>query len=236
MTAPGAGIRGLLFDKDGTLFDFQRTWGAWAVEAIAALSAGDPALEARIADILGFDRAEGRFRKGSIVIAETTPTIARHLAPVLPDAPDPGQLATRLDRIALGTPQVPACDLGPLFARLAGAGLALGLATNDSAAAAEGHLSTAGVRGAFGFVSGYDSGHGAKPGPGPARAFCAEAGLPPEAVAMVGDSLHDMECARAAGCVAIAVLTGPAEADTLGPASDAVLASIADLPHWLGLG
>jgi phosphoglycolate phosphatase len=23
-------VRGVLFDKDGTLFDFRATWGAWA--------------------------------------------------------------------------------------------------------------------------------------------------------------------------------------------------------------
>ena len=36
-------IRAILFDKDGTLFDFQRTWGAWARVVIADLAAGDAA-------------------------------------------------------------------------------------------------------------------------------------------------------------------------------------------------
>jgi hypothetical protein len=30
-----AGLRGLIFDKDGTLFDFHATWGSWSAGFIA---------------------------------------------------------------------------------------------------------------------------------------------------------------------------------------------------------
>ena len=36
-------IRGVLFDKDGTLFDFHETWSAWARGFIADVTGGDPA-------------------------------------------------------------------------------------------------------------------------------------------------------------------------------------------------
>ena len=32
---------GLLFDKDGTLFDFQATWSGWFLNVLAQLSQGD---------------------------------------------------------------------------------------------------------------------------------------------------------------------------------------------------
>jgi len=32
---------GLLFDKDGTLFDFQATWSNWFLTVLAQLSLGD---------------------------------------------------------------------------------------------------------------------------------------------------------------------------------------------------
>jgi phosphoglycolate phosphatase len=44
---------GIVFDKDGTLFDFHATWGAWSRGMIESESGGDPALAARIADALG---------------------------------------------------------------------------------------------------------------------------------------------------------------------------------------
>jgi phosphoglycolate phosphatase len=55
-------------------------------------------------------------------------------------------------------------------------------------------------------------------------------------IAVVGDSLHDLETARLAGAVGIAVLTGPlkraARAD-LEPHADYVIDSIADLPAFV---
>lgn len=58
-------------------------------------------------------------------------------------------------------------------------------------------------------------------------------GIAPGDTVMVGDSLHDMHAARAAGMVAVAVLTGPARAETLAPAADVVLPDIGHLPSWL---
>ena len=43
-----ARIAGVIFDKDGTLYDFQATWGQWTVDLIAGLAGGDGALAARM--------------------------------------------------------------------------------------------------------------------------------------------------------------------------------------------
>jgi phosphoglycolate phosphatase len=53
---------------------------------------------------------------------------------------------------------------------------------------------------------------------------------------MVGDSLHDLRAARAAGMRAVAVLTGPARAADLAPWADAVLPDIGALAGWLDAG
>jgi phosphoglycolate phosphatase len=58
-------------------------------------------------------------------------------------------------------------------------------------------------------------------------------GLVPADVVMVGDSLHDLMAARAAGMHAVGVLTGLAEAAILAPFADAVLPDIGALPEWL---
>jgi phosphoglycolate phosphatase len=50
---------------------------------------------------------------------------------------------------------------------------------------------------------------------------------------MIGDSLHDLHAARAAGMTAIAVLTGLAARDSLAPHADLVLDHIGALPDWL---
>jgi len=62
-------IKGIIFDKDGTLFDFNATWGTWARGMLAAETAGDAKAFVALAPALGDDTDEGRFRPESIVIA-----------------------------------------------------------------------------------------------------------------------------------------------------------------------
>lgn len=235
-----APIRGIVFDKDGTLFDFQATWGAWMRAMIDSESGGDPALAARIADALGYDPGANRFRPDSVVIASTTETVAERLLTVLPGAgpgarPGSGKkaLMARMNARAEDAPQVEAAPLAEVLGRLSAMGLALGVATNDTEAPARAHLRAAGVEGMFPFVAGFDSGFGSKPGAGQLLAFARAAGLDPLDCAMVGDSLHDLAAARTAGMVGVGVLTGVAARETLAPAAEVVLGSIAELPAWV---
>ncbi len=225
-------IKGIVFDKDGTLFDFQATWGAWSREMIMIESRGDPILATGLADSLGYDMEAGRFRPDSVVIASTVDTVAERILDVLPGQ-DKRALIERMNALAAEAPQVEVPRLREALERLAGMGLALGIATNDTEAPARAHLKAAGVETMFGFVAGYDSGYGGKPGAGQLLAFAQAAGLAPEDCAMVGDSLHDLAAARSAGMAGVGVLTGVAERETLEPAADVVLGSIAELPDWI---
>ncbi|MBB5221241.1 phosphoglycolate phosphatase [Amaricoccus macauensis] len=231
-------IRGLIFDKDGTLFDFHATWSVWANGLIDRLSGVDPSkaelLAEGLADRLGFDRATRRFLPQSAVIAGTMEVVIdaiRSTLPALEEAP----LRRMILASTAAAEQVEVAPLGPLLDRLIAGGMTLGLATNDSEEPARAHLERAGVLGRFAFVAGYDSGHGAKPMPGMLTAFCAATGIAPANCAMIGDSTHDLESGRAAGMTAVAVLTGIATEPDLAPHADVVLPSVEALPGWLGL-
>jgi phosphoglycolate phosphatase len=50
---------------------------------------------------------------------------------------------------------------------------------------------------------------------------------------MVGDTLHDLDAARAAGAIAVAVLSGPAAREALEPRADHVLDDIGGLPELM---
>ncbi|MCR9150597.1 MAG: HAD family hydrolase [Rhodobacteraceae bacterium] len=228
-------IRGVLFDKDGTLFDFQGTWGSWAQGLFLDLSGGDAARAATLADVAGYDMESGVFDPASPVIAHTPEEIAEVLLPHLPGASTLA-LVARMNALAADAPMTEAVPLVPLLSRLRAAGLALGVATNDAEHSARSHLAAVGVEPLFDFVAGSDSGHGAKPAPGPLLAFARAARLDPRQVVMVGDSAHDLHAGRAAGMACVAVLTGLATHDDLAPLADAVLPDIGHLPAWLGLG
>ena len=224
-------IRGLVFDKDGCLFDFNATWGDWARVMIAGETGGDAVLAARLADALDYDMDAARFRPGSVVIAEPVDVTAEAILAVI--GGEKAALIARMNAAAREVTQVEATPLKPFFAGLKARGLTVGLATNDAEAPARRHLERAGVTAHFDFIAGYDSGHGAKPGPGQLLAFCAATGQDPADCAMIGDSLHDMMAGRAAGMTCIGVLTGPAPAEELAPMADVVLPSIAAVPDWL---
>lgn len=225
-------MQAVLFDKDGTLFDFRKSWAAWAAGVLDELASGDLALRARLEARMGFDREAGRFDPDSVAIAGTPDDAARVLAPEL-SGRSARDLGAWLAARAAEARMVPAVELAPLLKRLAGAGLTLGVATNDAAAAATAHLADAGIAEAFAHVYGYDSGFGPKPGAGMCRAFSEATGLDPATIVMVGDSTHDLIAGRAAGMATVAVLTGTAERATLAPLADAVLPDIGHLPGWL---
>ncbi len=221
----------ILFDKDGTLFDFNATWVAWVETMLAHWSGGDAGLAEALAGVLGFDRRAHRFCADSLVIAGTPEEVAGSVAPVLGLTAQ--ELIGRLNAEAARAPMAEAVPLVPLLDRLRAMGLRLGVATNDAEAPARAHLSAAGVGTMFDFIAGSDSGYGGKPAPGQLFAFARAVGVAPERVAMVGDSLHDLRAGRAAGMRCVGVLTGLAGAETLAPLADAVLRDIGELPDWL---
>lgn len=224
-------IDGIVFDKDGTLFDFRSSWGRWAEGFLAGL-ARDAAHARALADAIGYLPAERSFRPDSVVIAATAVDIAEALLPHLPGRGLKG-LRDEIDEAAAGVAMTEAVPLVPLLSALRARGLRLGVATNDSEAPARAHLAAHGLTGLLDFVAGCDSGYGPKPGPGMCRAFAATQGLDPGRVFMVGDSRHDLEAGRAAGMRTIAVLTGIATAQDLAPLAEAVLPDIGALPALL---
>lgn len=226
-----AGLDGVIFDKDGTLFDFRQSWGGWVARLVRGLAA-DEGEAAALADRVGHDLAAAAFRRDSPVIAGTPDDVADALLPALPGLTR-AALIGRMNALAETTPMAEAVPLVPALTALRTRGLRLGLATNDGEGPARAHLAAHGVAKLFDFVAGYDSGHGAKPGPGMLLAFAARFALAPARVAIVGDSRHDLMAGRAAGMRTVAVLTGVAEAAELAPLADAVLTDIGGLAAWI---
>lgn len=225
-------VDALLFDKDGTLFDFAATWNEWTENLIRDLSQGQEQVVRDLAEVLGYDLSTGSFRPDSIAIACANTEIAAAMAPVV------GHMTVAEIELHLATSAASAnlTEAVPLVAfldDLLARGKVLGVMTNDAEISARSQLERAGVLGHFAFIAGYDSGHGAKPDPDPLLAFCREVGIAPARTAMVGDSRHDLQAGNAAGMRRIGVLTGLALHEDLAPLADVVLPDIGHIPAWL---
>ena len=233
-TANPRNVGAILFDKDGTLFDFGATWNAWANALLMRLADGQRDRAIAVGNMIGFDLDAGVFAPDSFVIAGTPDELVETLAPEFPNLSKPALFAL-INEEAASAAMAEAVPLAPLLERLSASGLRLGVATNDAEAPAYAHLDAAGVRHWFDFIAGSDSGYGAKPEPGQLLAFCSSVGVAPDRVLMVGDSTHDLMAGRAAGMRTVAVLTGLATAADLQPFADLVLPDIGHLPDWLGI-
>ena len=231
-----ADIKGILFDKDGTLVDFHTTWSAVAELMAMEASGGDAQRAGLLLQAAGLDPETHRFRPDSVFAAGTNLDIIELWFPELSrreqlDTVARFNLITTEKGAAMAVALPGAVKaLGKLHARAC----RLGVATNDSTLGCERTLAALGIAQLFTAAYGYDAVANPKPAPDTVQAFCDLTGLRPVEVAMVGDNRHDLEMARAGGCgLAVGVLSGTGTHASLAPLADIVLNSVADLPDYL---
>ncbi|MBO6891644.1 MAG: HAD family hydrolase [Roseibium sp.] len=232
-TSPDIPFKAVLFDKDGTLFGFTESWAYFCDSMFAALAGSDEPLKDRLASVCGYDRKRRSFRTGSLIVNASSDEVNEARWKLLPGK-SLQEIVDLNHEIYETLPAVPTCDLGCVMGRLRQLGLKLGVATNDYEAGALAQLQEAAATTLFDFVCGSDSGYGRKPEAGMVHAFCREFAIMPADVIFVGDSTHDMDCARNAGVgLSVAVLTGPATSEELAGHADVILPSIEHLPGYL---
>ncbi|PWJ84312.1 phosphoglycolate phosphatase [Pseudaminobacter salicylatoxidans] len=233
------GIKAILFDKDGTLVDFQKTW--FAVGDVMALRAadGDRDKANALLELAGYDFANQCFKADSVFAAGTNAEVIALWYPEADDAERQTILAgfnvITAEQGAAASVALPGSK--DAIATLHGSGFRLGVATNDSTSGAEKTLLALGIAQMFDAAYGYDAVANPKPAPDVLHAFADFTRLKPSEIAMVGDNRHDLEMARAGGAgLVVGVLSGTGTRETLAPMADVILDSVADLPAFLSRG
>ena len=232
-----AGLDLVVFDKDGTLIDFEAMWGSWAEDLAERLEAtlGRP-IKAELHREIGYDSIARRTMAGSPLAATpmdqlramTTDLVARstgHSA----DAAVAVVAAAWLtpDPVALA---VPLADLTELFGSLRRAGRRVAIVTSDDRAPTEATVASLGLTGLVDALVCADDGLRSKPAPDTLLHACRSLGVDPLRTAMVGDSTADMHMATTAGVrVRVAVLSGIGRRAELEPISDILIGSIREL-------
>lgn len=228
-------IAAILFDKDGTLLDYEKSWGRINRQLALLAAEGDQAFADHLLAACGMDPESGHVVPDSLLAAGSTVDICEGLIKAGSRLPL-DELVPRIDALfSQGSDHsVPVTDLAGLFGRLKQRGLKLGIASSDNELSIRKTTERFGFACFIDYVAGYDSGHGCKPEPGMVFGFSDATGIKPDRIAVVGDNNHDLHMARNAGAgLAIAVLTGTGSRQSLAEASDHILSDITEIEALL---
>jgi phosphoglycolate phosphatase len=205
-----SGVRGLVFDKDGTLIDLDARWVPAFNRLIGSLAdrCDDPSLVGGLAALLGLD--------GDRLVADgpaAVDTIEQIISRVMAELVDRGRSPDHAEKMvgaavgdalaAVGSIEAIGELVVSLRAMRAG-GLCVGVATSDDRANTVTELTDLGAIDLVDTMRCADDGGPVKPDPGVLTSIAAEWGIAVSELVFVGDSRNDMHTARAAGCSFVA--------------------------------
>ncbi|MGZ9586226.1 HAD family hydrolase [Paenibacillus marinisediminis] len=210
-------VRGILFDKDGTILQFISLWGNWAEQVMDSLERELRAEGAELPDqpgyILGVHLDEQRRvtahdRFGPLAMGSPTQMISiatyylyRAGVPWNEAMRRANNLFEHANETNLDHAQIrPVAGVVDFLERCEAAGLIRGVVTADDKEPSKQHLSKMGILHHFNSVVGDDCVTHGKPYPDMVELACRELGLAPHEVVVIGDSVGDMEMGRSAGC------------------------------------
>ncbi len=234
-------IKGILFDKDGTLLDFNGSWlqPYLQVSEFIAARLGRPELSKSLMADGGFIAETRSWVADSLLASGSNQQILEFLSERI-GQPIVGENLHHIKQIFshASSHYVPAiADMYGFLSSLQARGVQLGLATMDDEQNAYSMLAKLQLTDLFDFVCGADSGYGVKPDPGMVYAFCQSCGLLPEQVIMVGDSPKDLNMGKNAGTAcSVGVLTGAHDRVVLAQHGDYVFENISGLKQLFSVG
>lgn len=207
-------IRAIIFDKDGTLLDFDAFWisvAAAAVSDILKAVNADESLADKCLAAIGADRnsasPDGILCKGTYaqianafydVMKKANCSIGR-------DALNSVVIKAFHDNISHGK-VIPACkDITEVFKRLSRLGIKTAVVTTDDRYITDKCLDTLGIKDFFCRIYTDDGIHPTKPNPHYINQFCTDEGLERSEILMVGDTLTDMTFAENGGIRSVGV-------------------------------
>lgn len=239
MTTPAvaalmSSVRGVVFDKDGTLIDLDARWVPVFSTLIERLAGrcDDPTLSEGLSNLLGLDG--DRLVPDGRAAVDTAEQI---ISGVVVELVERGHDATAAAEL-VGTAAAeavtefgqvrPIGDVVGSLTALRGSGLRVGVATSDDRANTLTELTDLGMIDLVDAMRCADDGGPVKPDPAVLTSIATDWGIEAGELVFVGDSRNDMETARAAGCSFVARCDLDRMPDWAGDA-DVAVASISEL-------
>jgi phosphoglycolate phosphatase-like HAD superfamily hydrolase len=223
----------IIFDKDGTLIDFDAMWGRWTLQ-LADRVQGSTGLDVRraLCQCYGYDSESHKIlpdgkltctpmwrlqelmievvRSFGLGVTEASFAVAKAW-----HVPDPVTLAR------------PFTDLQKLFINIHKLGIRIAVATTDDRDPTRAMLEAFDVKDLVTTMVCADDGIKAKPAPDMVTTICQRLQVDPGNVIVIGDTVADLQMARAAGAgYVIGVLSGVGSLTNLTPLADILIDTI----------
>ncbi|MDY4839791.1 MAG: HAD family hydrolase [Lachnospiraceae bacterium] len=238
-------VKGILFDKDGTLVDFFSLWLQAATEVIPLfLKENEIQVSQELIEYLlkTIGVNQGEIDPKGALAYKSYGEIAKDICDALEErkiyiavtkAKEQIEeffnqsVSSREANIQLFT------DMNALMENLKSRNLIIGLATADTKISAENCLKSIGIEQFFDYIGADDGKRKPKPDKEMFLEFQNQFLLKPEEIAVVGDTYNDMLFAKQNGGIAIGVLSGVSEEEDFENEADYIIASIHELPELL---
>ncbi|MDA3833179.1 MAG: HAD family hydrolase, partial [Spirochaetales bacterium] len=236
-------FRGIIFDKDGTLFDYYSVWGPVFRRHVDRILAEfdrshDEELRTGLLRLLGISekginsdglifRHNGASMLMRLFIFSRYNRISyRRLVRLLTQGyyDSKEHLTESLQNSGYSN------SLLPLFTALKNSGYTVGVATSDNAESTRVCLDYFGITEYVDMISTFDDHFKKKPNPQSFHAFCQKFCLKPDEVVMVGDAPVDMKYGRRGGAgYVIGVMTGSGDHKRLSKSADVLYPTVFEL-------
>ncbi len=195
-------IKGIVFDKDGTVLNYEAMWVPIAEYAVKRLlGVSDPSLNQKVLQAIGaYDGISGILCSGTYGdITEVINGVLKQEKAMLPPIEPAMTAESFFCGMSYGKLE-PACqNITGVFSQLKAQGLHIGMVTSDNQEVTSHCLKGLGIASYFDVVYTDDGVHPSKPDPYYLARFCETFDLKPEEVVMVGDTLTDCRFAENAG-------------------------------------
>lgn len=232
-------VRGVLFDKDGTLIDFYDLWEKAALTVIPAFMEEnqipkEDAMEENLLETLGVFEGKAD-REGSLSYASLG-EIAENMQKALEERGICASQSIIQKQITFlfsayisneQTSFKPLADLEAVFKSLKAQGIYIGLATADTILSTTNCIEKLGVKEYFDFIGSNDGSMQLKPAPDMLEAFADKMEIMTEEVLVVGDTYNDICFAQQCGSLSAGVLCGISGVEDFYGEADYLLETVA---------